>query len=109
VLHKCANPVCLSPFRQLSQGKLFLVKTGALDPSYPARLCQKGKPPRHIEHYWLCDQCASVLTLSFERGRGLITVPLPEIARRIPVASVQLSNLISKVSGRNEQAASKGA
>jgi len=109
VLHKCANPVCLNPFRKLSQGKLFLVETEANDPSNPERLHARGKPPRHIEHYWLCDQCASMLTLSFERGRGMITVPLPKVAGRIPVSSVHLGDLTSEGSGRNEQSTSKGA
>ena len=30
MLHKCANPACLIPFRKLSQGKLFLVETEPL-------------------------------------------------------------------------------
>jgi len=109
VLHKCANPVCLNPFRKLSQGKLFLVETEALDPSDPERSTWKGKPPRHIEHYWLCDQCASVLTLSFERGRGMITVPLPRANGKIPVSSVHLGDVNSDLSARNEQSVSKGA
>jgi hypothetical protein len=109
VLHKCANPLCLNPFRKLSEGKLFLVETEALDPSNPERSTWKGKAPRHIEHYWLCDQCASVLTLSFERGRGMITVPLPRAARKIPVASVRLGEVPGEVGARTEQSASKGA
>jgi len=50
-----------------------------------------------------------VLTLSFERGRGMITVPLPRFAGKIPVSSVHLGDLSSEVNGRNEQPASKGA
>jgi len=30
-----------------------------------------------MERYWLCDNCSSLLTLTFERGRGMITVPIP--------------------------------
>jgi hypothetical protein len=79
VLHKCANPVCPSQFRNLSLGKLFLVETdrwaartdGAVNGSR-RRLCT-----RQVERYWLCDCCCLVLTLTFERGRGMVTVPLP--------------------------------
>ena len=37
----------------------------------------------HIERYWLCDNCSSTLTLTFERG--LITVPLADgnVVRRV--------------------------
>ena len=30
-----------------------------------------------MERFWLCDGCSSLLTLTFERGRGMVTVPLP--------------------------------
>lgn len=77
MLQKCANPSCRSPFRKLSEGKLFLVDRhdpGSLNSS---RGWGNGMPHR-IEHFWLCDECASVLTLTFDRGKGLITVPLAE-------------------------------
>src|SRR4029077_12957290 len=37
---------------------------------------------RQIERYWLCDGCSSLLTLTFDRGRGIITLPL--LARNTP-------------------------
>ncbi len=78
MLHKCANPACPNPFRQLSQGKLFQVETGDFTASIPRPLTPKRRlrSLRHVEHYWLCDECCSLLTLTFEKARGMITVPL---------------------------------
>jgi hypothetical protein len=84
VLHKCANPACSTLFRSLSRGKLFLLDrdTSAPLPSGVAPAFRGGRPGRLMERYWLCDSCSSLLTLTFERGRGMVTVPLP--ARNTP-------------------------
>ena len=39
---------------------------------------RKAIPTRRIEHYWLCDACSPFVTSTFDQGRGVITVPLPE-------------------------------
>jgi hypothetical protein len=79
MLYKCANPVCSKPFRRLDQGKLFQVETEY----FPASEARQSLPTRrgrmlrhHVERYWLCDECASGLTLAFEQGRGIATMPL---------------------------------
>jgi len=96
MLHKCANPACANPFRKLSEGKLFLVEMERSDPQAPVN--GDGRGLHRIEHFWLCDQCAAVLTLSFERGRGMVTVPLPEDRRR-PSAAARLAGLASTPAG----------
>ena len=68
MLHKCANPACLSPFRKLSQGKLFLVEAEARERLRSRRANRGGQPSHRIEYYWLCDQCAFVLTLVVRKG-----------------------------------------
>ena len=87
MLQKCANPGCRSPFRKLSEGKLFLV-----DRQDPASLNSSrgwGNGMAHrIEHFWLCSECASGLTLAFDAVKGLITVPLPE--RKKPAVGVKV-------------------
>jgi hypothetical protein len=83
VLNKCANPACLSPFRKLNQGKLFLVETEAQGGSGLRRASWGGRPSRRIEYYWLCDGCAFVLTLSYAAGQGVITVPRGEPATKV--------------------------
>ena len=77
MLYKCANPDCPSIFRRLSQGKLFVVE---LDNSTAASgitsANRRARSARRLERYWLCDCCSSLLTVSFERGRGVVTVPI---------------------------------
>jgi hypothetical protein len=79
MLYKCANESCNAPFRRLREGKLFQVETeffvGRESSSTSGR---KGRPSRRVEHYWLCDACSPFVTLTFDRGRGVITVPLPD-------------------------------
>jgi len=104
VLHKCANPACLSPFRKLSQGRLFLVETPPLEGcSTPAR--KRGLSNNRIEYYWLCDQCAFALTLSYEKGRGVVAVPRPQLAKRMPVTAVPIREMTDPESRQSEQPA----
>ena len=84
MLYKCANPACARPFRRLDEGKLFQVETEYFPASEPraALPSRRGRMLRpHIERYWLCDECASALTLTFERGRGIATIPLSGLAK----------------------------
>jgi len=104
VLHKCANPACFVPFRQLSKGKLFLVETEPLVGSGTRRTPWKGQL-RHIEYYWLCDQCALGLTLSYEKERGVVVVPCPEVANKRPTATTTTRELPSNEISRTEQSA----
>jgi hypothetical protein len=79
MLYKCANESCNVPFRRLREGKLFQVETeyfGGRSPSSTA--ARRTRPARRVEHYWLCDACAPFVTLTFDRRRGVITVPLPD-------------------------------
>jgi hypothetical protein len=79
MLYRCANESCNAPFRRLRGGKLFQVETelfvGRQSSSTPGR---KSRPGRRVEHYWLCDACSPFVTLTFDRGRGVVTVPLPD-------------------------------
>ena len=88
MLHKCANPDCPSVFRRLSQGKLFLVETDNSTTQLfgNSPMSRRERSARRLERYWLCDCCASFLTLTFEHGRGMVTVPLPAGNTRLPGA-----------------------
>ena len=93
MLHKCANPACTSLFRSLSMGKLFLLETDygeGLTPAIVPR-SRRDRSLRRMERYWLCDGCSALLTLTFERGRGMVTVPLP--ARNSPVPALHLTKM----------------
>ena len=74
MLSKCANPGCPVPFLYLHQGKLFRMDINSEDPAIPAaRLLA-----RRIEFFWLCNQCAEMVTLSYKKGVGVTAVPLSE-------------------------------
>jgi hypothetical protein len=80
MLHKCANPACLRAFRSLNHGKLFLVEIDHVSTNAISKISsttRKERTARRMERYWLCDGCSSLLTLTFQRGRGMVTVPLP--------------------------------
>jgi hypothetical protein len=70
---KCANPVCSAPFLYFHQGKLFRRE----NPVYAQGGKGNGsaKPTRHVEFYWLCDECAGRMTLAFEPGVGVRVRP----------------------------------
>jgi len=92
MLHKCANPACSSLFRSLSRGKLFLLdRDTAPVASGVASANRRKRSGRQIERYWLCDGCPSLLALTFDRGRGMITVPLA--ARNTPAQPLHLRQL----------------
>jgi len=100
MLHKCANPTCLNPFRKLSEGRLFLVEMEITDPKNRTRARADGRIPHRIEHFWLCNDCAAVLTLTFERGQGVVTVPLPETAKRSALAPLHLEDVFDNATRR---------
>jgi hypothetical protein len=74
MLSQCANPNCAKPFLRLREGKLFLVETERL-----TKAGESSGPPfvrarqqsRYVEHYWLCDECASQWTLVYDRNQGI--------------------------------------
>jgi hypothetical protein len=84
MLAKCANALCNTPFRRLSEGKLFLLQCEGMrnrEPGDP----QKAKPPRRIEYFWLCADCAGLVTLTFNRTTGVTTVPLSAVLTSTPM------------------------
>jgi hypothetical protein len=79
MLYKCANESCNTPFRRLREGKLFQVETEYSTGRGPSTSTgRRARPARRLEHYWLCDACSPFVTLTFDQGRGVITVPLPD-------------------------------
>ena len=78
MLYKCANEACSAPFRRLREGKLFQVETEYFAQAQGDASHRRTRPWRRVEHYWLCDSCSAYITLTFDRERGVITVPLPD-------------------------------
>jgi hypothetical protein len=77
MLSKCANPACAVPFRYLRDGRLYQIDTAD-----GPRAVTDGKPSQRFEYFWLCGQCAASMTLAFQRGKGVIMVPLPREGER---------------------------
>jgi hypothetical protein len=77
MLHKCANAACSTLFRSMHRGKLFQVEQeiAKVSTTY-SRLARQNSVRKRVEHYWLCDQCFPLFTLSFEPQQGVIAVPL---------------------------------
>ena len=97
MLHKCANPACAVRFRNLGRGKLFQIESEYLEASgrRPSPSGRRVRALRRVERYWLCDECASLLTLTFDQGRGVVTVPLPHVAKPRVLAALRLQPLQS--------------
>jgi hypothetical protein len=93
MLSRCANSQCSKPFLRLREGKLFLVETERLNkpgesaapPFVRARQLQ-----RQVEHFWLCDECAAVWTLVYDRDKGIALAPL-----RRPAAGVLAADAVN--------------
>jgi hypothetical protein len=86
MLSQCANASCGKPFLRLREGKLFLVETERVTKpgeSTAPPFIRAKQPPRLVEHYWLCDECAAQWTLICDRKNGVALVPL-----RRPTSSV---------------------
>ncbi len=91
MLSRCANKQCCKPFLKLRDGKLFLVETERVrkpGESVSPPFVRARQHQRSVEHYWLCDDCATQWTLVYDRENGIALAPLrrpasaaPEIAR----------------------------
>jgi hypothetical protein len=68
---KCANPSCSRPFRYFRGGRLFLIE-GTL--GNHVQESDFRKDPQRLEYFWLCEQCAPTMTITFDRsGNPLVT------------------------------------
>jgi hypothetical protein len=86
MLSHCANSQCARPFLRLGEGRLFQVETGSLevgDLTAPVS-AHLRHPPRRVERFWLCDQCAQVWTLVHDQNQGIVLAALP-----MPLAGVR--------------------
>jgi hypothetical protein len=63
VVSRCANPSCSKLFRYFHEGKLF-----RLERAQPNGRAQALSG----EWFWLCGQCASVVTLAVDGGKVIV-------------------------------------
>ena len=81
MLSKCANASCTTPFLYLHSGKLFRMDVpveSAVDRSYGR------KPACRAEFFWLCNECARSLTVSYRQGVGVVATPLTRARAATP-------------------------
>jgi hypothetical protein len=57
MVSSCANPGCRRPLHYLREGRVFLFDAS------PGNDGRGRKRPRPLEHYWLCGNCAQIMTL----------------------------------------------
>lgn len=77
MVSKCASPNCAASFLYFHEGKLFRVETSA-GSDRRQTLGQDefvDKPLRRIEFYWLCESCASKMTLVYDKEKGVTVRP----------------------------------
>lgn len=82
MLSKCANPACSAPFHYLRDGRLFQIESGSgSQHSAGTQFVANPKHPHKVEFFWLCADCAVTMTLAFQRGKGVVAVPLAPTTR----------------------------
>jgi hypothetical protein len=77
----CANPSCSTPLRYLRDGRIyqFEVRTCTSSDGASEAASQRGKKTsRRVDHFWLCGNCSSHLTLVFDPLGGVKAVPMEQ-------------------------------
>jgi hypothetical protein len=80
MVSRCANPVCSSLFLYLHAGKIFRTEaetSSRLATGFGADAEMK-KPARRVELFWLCNECASKMTLVFCKDAGATVRPIAQ-------------------------------
>ncbi len=83
----CANPACGVPLQYLRHGRLYQFEVRCTNGRALLRGdAESGSKGRHISHYWLCGECATLLTLQFDPAEGVIPVAIESSAASRAVA-----------------------
>lgn len=82
MISKCANPACCHPFHFLRPGRLFQFDVRLpLEPcrDVPITVCSR-KPHHATIYFWLCGECAPMLTVRFEPHMGVSVVSRQQVS-----------------------------
>jgi hypothetical protein len=73
MVSKCANPNCPTGFLYLHEGILFRFDSEGATHKRPSLEVEPGfpRPDHHIEFFWLCNECAAMMTLKYSRNSGV--------------------------------------
>ena len=80
MLSKCANPDCGASFHYLGQGKLYEIRPEPAT-AVPQLLYPK-KAAGRSERFWLCNDCATTMTLGVDASRKVVLIPLTPKAKQ---------------------------
>jgi hypothetical protein len=84
MVSKCANPDCTASFRYFHIGKLFRLDS---PPAHTHKTAsgedEMLKRVPRLEFFWLCDECAGKMTLTFEKGMGVSVQPKHKYAAAV--------------------------
>jgi len=89
MVSKCANSECSAPFLYFHRGRLFRLETEGRQDRRRHLGDEMGsnKPLRRLEFYWLCDDCAAKMTLTFDRVSGVSVQPRPTVSAPVEQAT----------------------
>ncbi len=73
MVNNCANPSCNKPLHYLRDGRIFVFEVMG------DTVGADGKRSRHLEHYWLCGDCAPTMVLERKTEDGVRLMPKPAI------------------------------
>jgi hypothetical protein len=83
MITKCANPGCSVHFHSLKGGRLYRFKFRTPQPlrtEIPNSICEL-KSERATVYFWMCAQCSSKFSLSFDPQQGLQLSALKRLPR----------------------------
>ena len=66
MVNNCANPKCNKPLHYLRDGRVFVFEVAS------ARVGPDGNRLPHIEHYWLCGDCAPSMVVESTGDAGIV-------------------------------------
>jgi hypothetical protein len=84
MVSKCLNSQCSEVFKNLGRGRLFRIdyteqcRRGAMTGKNNVVLIRSKATP--VEHFWLCDKCASTMTVQFSEIGEVILKSLKSLS-----------------------------
>ena len=80
MLGKCANPICLTPFRKLGTGRLFAFES-RMNAKSDGVTPNSGASKKGPVFVWLCESCSLTFTLELDTEDKLTLQRIPTGAR----------------------------
>jgi hypothetical protein len=89
MVSKCLNPHCSATFKYLGRGRLFRIGSSEAErksllagKKFVGSIRSKANP---IEHFWLCEKCATTMTVALSDAGEVRLVPF-EVPAQKPAA-----------------------